>query len=148
MNLSASLNKKERHFMRAIIVSGVAVFIMLVVIGMAGCPVYNVWVMELSGKAELKKAEWNKKVLIEEAKAKEESAKALSKAEVERARGVAEANRIIGASLKNNDAYLRYLWIQGLQDGSSEIIYVPTEANLPILEANRFNKPVADGPKE
>jgi hypothetical protein len=29
------------------------------------------------------------------------------------------------------------LWIQGLQDGSSETIYIPTEANLPILEATR-----------
>lgn len=61
----------------------------------------------------------------------------LAAAEVERAKGVAEANRIIGESLKNNEGYLRYLWIQGLQDGSSEVIYVPTEASLPILEATR-----------
>ena len=50
---------------------------------------------------------------------------------------MAEANRIIGDSLKGNDAYLRYLWILGLQDGSSETIYIPTEANLPIMEATR-----------
>ena len=42
-----------------------------------------------------------------------------------------------GESLKNNESYLRYLWIQGLQDGTSEVIYIPTEANLPILEAAR-----------
>ena len=53
---------------------------------------------------------------------------------------MAEANKIIGASLKSNEAYLRYLWIQGLQDGSSEVIYIPTEANLPILEAVRKMK--------
>ncbi|UCF13227.1 MAG: hypothetical protein JSW06_02940 [Thermoplasmatales archaeon] len=40
-------------------------------------------------------------------------------------------------SLKQNEAYLRYLWIQGLHDGSSEVIYIPTEANLPILESVR-----------
>ena len=53
---------------------------------------------------------------------------------------VEKANEIIGNSLKDNDAYLRYLWIKGLHDGSSEVIYIPTEANLPILEATRITK--------
>jgi len=98
-------------------------------------PQYRVWSMEMNGKAELREAEWSKQILIEEAKAEKESAVLKAAAEVERAKGVAEANKIIGESLKNNDAYLRYLWIQGLQDGSSEVIYIPTEANLPLLEA-------------
>lgn len=50
---------------------------------------------------------------------------------------MAEANRIIGDSLKNNEAYLRYLWIRNLEDGPNQIIYVPTEANLPLLESSR-----------
>jgi len=100
-------------------------------------PLYNVWRLELNGKAELKKSEWSKKVLIEEARAKKDSAKLYAEAEIERAKGVAEANKIIGKSLQNNEAYLRYLWINGLQDDSNSIIYVPTEANLPILEATR-----------
>lgn len=104
-------------------------------------PLYRVYTRELNGKAQLREAEWNKQVLIEDARAKAESAKMLAEAEIERAKGVAEANRIIGDSLKDNDAYLRYLWVQGLNDGSSEVIYVPTEANLPILEASRFAKP-------
>lgn len=111
-----------------------------VIAGMAGCPLYNVWQQELKGRAELKRAEQNRKIKIEEARAKKEAARSLAAAEVERAKGVAEANKIIGDSLKGNDAYLRYLWIQGLQDGSSEVIYIPTEANLPILEAGRFVK--------
>lgn len=101
-------------------------------------PHYKVWQKELVGKAEYKQAEWNRKIVIEEASAKYESSKHLAMAEVERAKGVARANEIIGESLKGNEAYLRYLWIHGLQDGNSEVIYVPTEANLPILEANRF----------
>ncbi len=44
-----------------------------------------------------------------------ESAKHLADAEVIRAEGVAKANKIIGDSLKDNEGYLRYLWIQGLQ---------------------------------
>lgn len=109
----------------------------LVYLGMWGLPVYRVWQKELAGKAVLKEAEWDRQVAIKEAAAKRESATLLAAAEVERAKGVAEANKIIGESLRENESYLRYLWIQGLHDGSSEVIYIPTEANLPILEAIR-----------
>ena len=101
-------------------------------------PRYRVWQRDLAGQAELAEAEWNRKIAIAEAAAKAESASHLASAEVTRAKGVAEANKIIGESLRENEAYLRYLWIQGLQDGDSEVIYVPTEANLPILEATRL----------
>lgn len=107
--------------------------------GMAGCPTYNVWQQGLQGKAELARAEQNRQIKINEAKAKKDSAKYEADAEIERARGVAGANKIIGESLKGNEGYLRYLWIQGLQDGSSEVIYIPTEAGLPLLEAG--NRP-------
>lgn len=112
--------------------------VLLVVITMAVVPRYRVWQRELSGQAALKEAEWTRKIAVEEADAKKESAKLLAEAEVERAKGVAEANQIIGESLKDNESYLRYLWVQGLTDGTSEVIYVPTEANLPILEAGRL----------
>jgi regulator of protease activity HflC (stomatin/prohibitin superfamily) len=105
-----------------------------------GFPTYNVWRKELSGKADLKEAEWSRQIAIEEAKARKESATLDADAEVERAKGVAEANQIIGGSLQGNEAYLKYLWIQGLHDGNTETIYVPTEANLPILEATRSLK--------
>jgi len=104
---------------------------------MYGWPKYRVWQRELAGKAELAEAEWNKKIAVEEAKANLESEKLNALSEIERAKGVAEANKIIGEGLKGNDEYLRYLWIQGLQNEHGQVIYVPTEANLPILEANR-----------
>ena len=114
-----------------------AIVILIIGVCMVIFPKYSVWQKELAGKAALKEAEWSKQIAIEEARAEKESAKLKAEAEIERARGVAEANEIIGQSLKDNEAYLRYLWINGLQDGSSEVIYVPTEANLPILEATR-----------
>jgi regulator of protease activity HflC (stomatin/prohibitin superfamily) len=126
--------------MSTVVKIGVGCFVGLVVIvvtAMAAYPQYRVYSQRLAGEARLREAESSRKIAIEEAKAKLESAKSLALAEVERAKGVAEANQIIGESLKENEAYLRYLWIQGLQDGSSEVIYVPTEANLPILEAGR-----------
>jgi len=63
------------------------------------------------------------------------SAKKDAEIEVARAVGVAEANKIISGSISSQ--YIQYLWVQGLNDGNSEVIYVPTEANLPILEATR-----------
>lgn len=107
---------------------------------MWGLPTYNVWRQTKAGEAALGRAEQDRQIAVQEAKAKQESAKMLAQAEVERAKGVAEANKIIGDSLDGNDSYLRYLWIQGLNDGSGEVIYVPTEANLPILEAERLAK--------
>lgn len=103
-------------------------------------PTYSVWSQAKYGEAELRKSEWNKQVLVEEARANFESAKMLSQAEIERAKGVAEANKIIGESLSGNEAYLRYLWINQLGKETNNVIYVPTEANLPILEATRHTK--------
>ena len=110
-------------------------------LGMWGCPRYNVYEQSLKGEAELARATQNRQIKTQEAMAIKESAKMLGEAEVERARGVAEANKIIGESLHNNEAYLRYLWINGLKDNghSPQVIYVPTEAGLPILEAGRTN---------
>lgn len=95
--------------------------------------------LEALGKAQLLQAESSKKIAIEDARAKLESAKLLSDAEIERARGVAEANAIIGDSLKGNEAYLRYLYLNNLAEAekNNTVIYVPTEAGLPILEAGK-----------
>lgn len=125
--------------------------IVLIALGMFGLPQYNVWQQGLAGQAELKRAEQSRQIQIEEAKAENESmtllaeagikkAKMEAQAEIERAKGVAEANRIIGESLQGNTEYLTYLWIQGLNDSSGEVIYVPTESNLPILEAGRLKR--------
>ncbi|HEY0840282.1 MAG TPA: hypothetical protein VGD74_08850 [Vulgatibacter sp.] len=109
----------------------------LIVVGALGfgCPHYNVWQQEMSGRAALAKATQDRQIAVEEARAKHESAKALADAEVERAKGVAKANQIIGDSLKGNESYLRYLWIDSIGGGRSSVIYVPTEAGLPLLEA-------------
>jgi regulator of protease activity HflC (stomatin/prohibitin superfamily) len=122
--------------------TALVVLVVLVVGGtigglMFGIPHYRVWQREKAGMAELKQAEWNRQIRIREAMAEEEAAKALAQAEIERARGVAEANRIIGESLAGNEAYLRYLWVQGLNSEHTKVVYVPTEAQLPILEATR-----------
>lgn len=118
----------------------ILLLVLLAAGSMYGCPRYSVYVKDLEGQAELARATQNRQIKIQEANAEYEAAKALAKAEIERAHGVAEANKIIGDSLKGNEAYLRYLWIQGLQQGATpQVVYVPTEAGLPILEAGRTN---------
>ncbi len=114
-------------------------FATAIMLGMWGCPQYNVWEQGLVGQAELKRAEQNRMIAIQEALAKKEAAVSLAEAEVLRARGVAEANKIIGHSLAGNDAYLRYLWITEVarNETGKTTVYVPTEANLPVLEAVR-----------
>lgn len=121
------------------IASGVMVVIILGVGGcMAGMPQYRVYHQQMEGEAELAKANFSKQVAVQEAHAKMESAKLLADAEVMRAEGVAKANKIIGESLTNNEAYLRYLFVNNLENTQNQVIYVPTEANLPILESRRL----------
>ena len=103
-------------------------------------PQYYVWQQNKAGEAELARAEQNRQIAIQEARAKEESAKSLANAEVIRAEGVAKANKIIGDSLQNNEAYIHYLWIEALRESSNEVIYIPTEAGIPITESSRFKK--------
>lgn len=114
--------------------------IMVFVFGILfGWPVYSVWQQNKAGEAELARAEQNRQIAIQEARAKEESAKSLANAEVIRAEGVARANEIIGNSLKDNEAYIHYLWIEALRESKSDVIYIPTEAGIPITESSRFH---------
>lgn len=90
----------------------------------------------MSGKAEFAKAEQNRKIKIEEAKANLEAEKLNAQAEIERAKGAAEAIKIENGSL--TPTYIQYLWVR--QQGNlndKTVIYIPTETNLPILEAAR-----------
>lgn len=111
--------------------------IMIVVFGgMYGCPRYNVWQQEMSGKAEFAKAEQNRRIKIEEAKANLEAEKLNAQAEVERAKGAAEAIRIENGSI--TPAYIQYLWVRQQNNlNDKTVVYIPTEANLPLLEAQR-----------
>ena len=110
----------------------------------AGCPRYNVWEQGLAGQAALRRAEQDRQIAVQEAQAKKDSAQLLAEAEVIRARGVAASNEIIGDGLRGHEEYLRYLWIMSLEHvaaaSGSTVVYVPTEAGLPILEAQRLRK--------
>lgn len=120
---------------------GIIVFTGLVILGMWGCPRYNVYSQQKEGEALLAHAQSSREVAVAEAKAKMESATLLAQADTIRAHGIARSNQIIGQSL--TDPYLHWFWIDNI-DKSNNVIYVPTEANLPIMEASRFINHLTD----
>lgn len=124
-------------------IAAIVLLLGLVVLGMWGCPMYNVYQQRKEGEAMLAHAQSSREVAVAEAKAKMESATLLAQADTIRAHGIARSNQIIGASL--TDAYLHWFWIDNI-DKSNNVIYVPTETNLPILEANRLRKPETPQP--
>src|ERR1700749_2274959 len=104
-------------------------------------PQYNVWAQTKHGEAELARATQNRQVRVQEALAKFEAADYDAKTDVRRAQGVAQANKIIADSLGGPEGYLRWRYIEMLQEtsaqGGHQIIYIPTEAGLPLLEAGK-----------
>ncbi len=107
------------------------IIIFLIACGMVGCPKYNVWQKGLAGEASLNRARQERKIIVEQAKAE------LDAAEV-RAKAIA----IVGAKAKQYPEYRAQEFIgafaEALQNGTiNQIIYVPTEGNIPILEAGR-----------
>jgi hypothetical protein len=103
-------------------------------------PQYNVYAQRLAGEAALAEAQSSRQVAILEARAKKESAAYLAEAEIIRAQGAAKANNILQNSLGGPEGYLRYLQIQAIETSKASLIYVPTEAGLPVTEARRLNQ--------
>lgn len=111
------------------LVIGAVVVIVIIGLLFFGLPIWNVWKSGLSGEADLNRAEQTKKIMIETARAEKESAKLR-----------AEAIEIMGTAAKNFPEYRQQEFIQAfgeaLREGTiSQIIYIPTEANIPVLEA-------------
>jgi hypothetical protein len=122
-------------------------------------PAYNVWYQSMEGKAQLKKAEQDRQIMVQEAqatfdsssllaeaavvKAKGEAqaaierAKGEAQAKIENAKGEAEANQIISVSISFD--YNVYLWIKALNNGRNSVVYVATESGvpLPVTEAGK-----------
>lgn len=115
---------------------------------MFGLPTYNVWQQEMAGKAEMAKAEQNRKILIEEAKARLEAEKLNAQAEIERAKGMAEAMKLENGTL--NSTYNQYLFIRTLEKLADkgdlpQIIYMPSEGLVPVMDVSTKKIPFLQG---
>lgn len=125
--------------------TGILVLVAFMLWGLPQLGVYN---RTLAGKAALMEAESTRQVRVLEAKAKQESALLEATAEITRAQGSAKAIAALKAELGSSDAYLRWLYIQGLQEqgdnsGEKTVVYIPTDGlvPLPISEAPRLSRP-------
>jgi hypothetical protein len=100
-------------------------------------PQYGVWQQSLEGKAELMKADYTRQVAVVEAQAKLDSAAKLKEVAIIQAGAIAESNKIIGESLKNNPNYLTYLQIEAIKDGAAtgnKTYFVsPEQGGLPLV---------------
>jgi regulator of protease activity HflC (stomatin/prohibitin superfamily) len=113
------------------IVWSIVFVVILFAVCMFAFPVYNVWSAGMQGRASLMRAEQERKIQIEQAKAELESAKLR-----------AEAISIVGKASKEFPEYRTQEFIGAFaeaikSDKVEQIIYVPTEANIPIVEARR-----------
>lgn len=107
------------------------VFVLFVIGLMIGLPQYSVWQQGLSGEAMLARAEQTRRVAVLQATAERDAA-------VFRA----EAIEIVGQAAKDYPEY-RYQEFLGAfgealqNDNIDKIVFIPTEANIPITEAGR-----------
>ncbi|HNU59188.1 MAG TPA: hypothetical protein PKI08_04480 [Aquaticitalea sp.] len=120
---------------------GITVLVVVVIVAlMFGLPTYNVWQQEMAGKAEMAKAEQNRKILIEEARARLEAEKLNAQAEIERAKGMSEAMSIENGTL--NSVYNQYLFVRTLEKLADkgnlpQIIYMPSDGLVPVMDVSK-----------
>ena len=109
----------------------VAGFVLLCGLVLGSCwayPQYKVYSARMEGEAQRQQAEGNRKILVSQAQAEREAAK-------ERA----EAIKIVGEAAQQYPEYRTQEFVGAFADALKEgkmqqIIYVPTEANIPITE--------------
>lgn len=98
---------------------------------MIGLPIYGVWQQGLKGEAALARAEQERQILVQQAQAEKDSATLR-----------AEAIEIVGQAAKDFPEY-RYQEFLGAfaealnSEAIDKIVFIPTEANIPITEAGR-----------
>lgn len=118
-----------------LLVGGIIALLMIII------PPYSVWSAHKRGQAELAQAKNEQMVQVTIAEGRFKAAEMNKKAAIIEAEAVAKQIETIGTNLQKHDLYLKWQWIKMMEDrDGDETIYVPTEANMPILEANRFAK--------
>lgn len=127
-----------------ILIEGIslAFVIAILVWFLIGYPKWRVWAAHQAGLADLQRAKNEQQIQVAKAQGRLDAAELNKQAAVVEAQGVALQIKEIGEQLTRHDLYLRWQWIKMMEemDIENQVIYVPTEANLPVLEAGRFGK--------
>src|SRR5216683_870365 len=110
--------------------------LVLFVSGMWSCPNYNVWQQKKDGEAVLSRAQSARMVLVIQAEAEREAAYKR-----------AEAIAIVGKAAKEFPEYRQQEFIaafgEALHHCNNQVIYVPTERNIPIVMSEK-NRPTEE----
>lgn len=103
-------------------------------------PVWKVWASHKDGQADLQRAKNEQQIQIAQAQSRLDAASLNKEAAIIEAQAVAAQINEIGKQLTEHDLYLKWQWIKMMEDrhDKSSTIYVPTEANIPIMEASRL----------
>lgn len=101
---------------------------------------YRLWKVEYTGKTQEIRQSYNGKAILAEAIHARKARVEQAKAELESAEATAEAIRIVGEAAKQYPEYRQqefYLSLgEALKSGRiQQVLYLPTEAGLPITEA-------------
>ena len=128
------IRNENGNMVVALAVVAVAVSIISIAVLMFAIPKWNVWRAGLQGEALKTKADRTKQILVTQAQA-----------ELDAAGLRAQAIEKIGAMAQRYPEYRQQEFIgafaEALHEGNiHQIIYVPTEAGIPIIEASRLAK--------
>lgn len=115
-------------------VSSLVLFLGLSAAVAFGYPQYKVWEQSKAGEAALAKATQDRQIKVQEAEAEQEAA---SKQ--------AEANRILGESIRQYPESMEQKWVEAIEKTSNQVIYLPTEASVPITESARMAQKATAG---
>lgn len=116
--------------------------IVFIIVLFIAFPIYNVWASRKSGEADLAQAQYEQKIQVAQAQGRFDAAQLNKQAAIIEAEAVSKQIEQIGKELTEHPLFLRWQWIKMMDESTvdRELIYVPTEAQLPVLEAGRFNK--------
>ena len=117
--------------------------ILILALALLWTPVFGPWSQMRRGLADLREAEQNRLILVEQAMAQKKVAVLQAEAERDAARLRAEAIAIVGDAAQQYPEYRQQEFIgafaDALRNGNiAQMVYVPTEAGIPILEAGRI----------
>lgn len=110
--------------------AAIASFLVCAVLGagvLFGYPNYCVWEQGKQGEAALAKATQDRQIKVQEAEA-----------EMEAASKQAEANKLLGESIRAYPEAMEQKWVEAIANTQNQVIYLPTEASVPITESGRM----------
>ena len=126
--------KNQKGEAAYVIVGGFVVLLIagVIILGALWNPILGPWIQERKGTANLRQAEQERRILVEQATAERDAARLR-----------AEAIAIVGEAAQKYPEYRQQEFIGAFaeavqSDAINQIIYVPTEGNIPITEAGRM----------